>query len=207
MAFKKDEPTPLYSEVVDTLGTPFFVKPANMGFSVGISKVTKEEDYLKAIKDAFKYDLKIILEENIKGREIECSVLGNLRPEASIPGEIVVQDGFYSYDAKYINESKAVLTVPARLTPELEKKVKDLSIRAFSVLCAEGLGRVDLFLKGESELFVNEINTIPGFTSISMYPRLWEASGLEYKKQIDRLIELAFERYENETELQSEYGN
>jgi D-alanine-D-alanine ligase len=207
LVLKKEEPTPLFDMVADTVGLPFFVKPANMGSSVGISKVTKENDYERATEEAFRYDLKIIFEEYIEGKEIECAVLGNFNPEASVPGEIVVKDDFYSYDAKYINESKAILKVPASLSSELEEKVKELSIRAYVTLCAEGLGRVDLFLRGGSELLVNEINTIPGFTSISMYPRLWEKSGLQYSKLLDRLIELAFDRFKSENKLQSEYDN
>ncbi len=201
----KEKEAPAYEEVVKNLGLPFFVKPANMGSSVGVSKVSGKKDYDKAIRKAFKYDRKILVEENIEGREIECSVLGNDDPIASVPGEIISNHDFYSYEAKYIDEHGAVLEIPAKLTGEIVKKVQTLAIRTFKVLSCEGLGRVDFFLRKNGEVLVSEINTIPGFTSISMYPKLWEASGMSYAELIDRLIQLALERFEKEQKLKTFY--
>nr|AIA13336.1 D-alanine--D-alanine ligase [uncultured bacterium] len=194
---KADEDSIQFSKISAELGTLVFVKPANLGSSVGVSKVTNEEQLKRAVDEAFKYDTKILIEEGIDGREIECSVLGNENPIASVPGEIVVHADFYSYDAKYLNETSSSLIIPAELSPELTKKVQDLSIAAFEALCCEGMARVDFFLRGK-ELLVNEVNTIPGFTKISMYPKLWEASGMPYSELIDRLIELAIARFEQD---------
>ena len=180
-----------------------FVKPANMGSSVGVSKVHNENDFREAVSEAFKYDRKIIIEEFIKGREIECSVLGNEKPVASLVGEIITEDGFYSYNAKYIDENGAILKIPADFPKAVIKKVQEISVKTFQVLSCEGLGRVDMFLKKNGEILVNEINTMPGFTSISMYPKLWEASGVSYNELIDRLIMLAIERFEKEKKLQT----
>lgn len=186
------------------LGLPFFVKPANLGSSVGVSKVHSRKEFAKAIDDAFLYDSKILIEKFIQGREIECAVLGNDKPVASIAGEVVpLRHEFYSYDAKYIDENGAKLIIPVDLPDEILKNVQNLAIKAFQVLCCEGMARVDFFLAKQNTLYVNEINTIPGFTKISMYPKLWEASGLSYAKLIDKLIQLAIERYENEQKLKT----
>ena len=188
------------------LGLPVFVKPANMGSSVGVSMVKSREDLGAAVKEAFLYDRKIIVEEQICGREIECSVLGNDDPIASVPGEIVpnLEDhDYYDYDAKYIDDDGAALCIPAQLTDTTVKRVQDLAVQAFKVLCCEGMGRVDMFVQDNGEVFVNEINTIPGFTRISMYPKLWEASGIAYPELVDRLIQLALDRHEKERKLQS----
>lgn len=201
----KEKEVPTYEYVVKNLGLPFFVKPANMGSSVGVSKVSEEKDFNKAIREAFEYDRKIIIEENIKGREIECSVLGNDDPIASVPGEVIPIHDFYSYQSKYTDEHGAVLEIPAKLPSEIIKKVQTLAIKTFKTLECEGFGRVDCFLKKNGDIFVNEINTIPGFTSISMYPKLWEASGISYAELIDRLIQLALERFEKEQKLKTSY--
>jgi len=153
----------------------------------------------------FLADRKIILEEYIKGREIECAVLGNDEPTASIPGEIIPQHDFYSYEAKYLDEQGAVLKIPADLTDDIVKKIQTLAVQTFKTLCCEGLGRVDFFLKENGSVLVNEINTMPGFTAISMYPKLWEASGISYPDPIDRLIQLALERFEKEQKLKTSY--
>lgn len=187
------------------LGTPLFVKPANMGSSVGVSKVKNEAEYRAALAEAFRFDTKVIVEENIPGREIECSVLGNDNPAASLPGEVRAVRDFYSYEAKYIDADGAVLEIPAKLPPETVKKVQALAIKTFQTLECQGLARVDFFLKDNSEVLVNEINTLPGFTKISMYPKLWEASGLRYADLIDRLIQLALERYDREKNLATSY--
>ena len=178
------------------LGLPLFIKPANLGSSVGIHKVKDREEFQRAVRDALNYDNKILIEECIRGREIECSVLGNENPIASVPGEIVPSHEFYSYEAKYLDENGAALEIPARLPPATSERIRQLAIKTFSVLCCEGMARVDFFLRNDEEIIVNEINTIPGFTRISMYPKLWEATGISYSELIDKLIELAIERFE-----------
>jgi D-alanine-D-alanine ligase len=192
-----------FKKIKDAIGMPFFVKPANCGSSVGVSKVSTQEEFTVSLDSAFSFDTKVLCEEFIDGREIECSVLGNEEPEASLPGEIVVKRGFYSYEAKYKDDTSVELQIPAKLGKDTIKKVQDLAIRTYAALCCEGLARVDFFLRGGKEVLVNEINTIPGFTSISMYPKLWEASGISYKKLIDRLIELAIKRHKEESRLQT----
>ena len=192
-----------FSMIKKTLGLPFFVKPANLGSSVGISKVSRPSEFRAAIDDAFRYDNKIIIEEAIRGREIECSVLGNEKPIASLPGEIIVQHEFYSYDAKYIDDQGARFEIPARLPKRIIQEIQHTAVRVFRVLCCEGMGRVDFFLRPNGQVLVNEINTIPGFTKISMYPKMWEVSGLSYSRLIDRLIELALQRWRKEKRLKS----
>jgi D-alanine-D-alanine ligase len=194
-----------FAALCNSLGLPFFIKPANLGSSVGVAKVKQKDDFNKALAEAFTYDTKVLAEEYIKGREIECSVLGNDDPVASVPGEVVPQAEFYSYEAKYIDENGAVLNVPADLQSETAARVRELAVKAFKVLCCEGMARVDFFLTANSELFINELNTIPGFTKISMYPRLWEASGVSYSELIDRLITLALEKAERESRLSTSY--
>jgi D-alanine-D-alanine ligase len=193
-----------FDSVVSELGLPCFIKPANLGSSVGINKVTNKQEFTQAVNEAFCYDVKILIEEYIQGREIECSVLGNENPIASLPGEIVTnktRHQFYSYEAKYLDEHGAVLKIPADLPDYLVKRVQELSVKAFKVLCCEGMARVDCFLTDDDCVLINEINTIPGFTKISMYPKLWEASGISYPELIDRLIQLALERSERDKKL------
>ena len=186
------------------LGLPLFVKPANLGSSVGIHKVKDRAAFESALRDAFNYDNKILIEECIVGREIECSVLGNDDPIASVPGEILPRHEFYSYEAKYLDENGAVLEIPAKLPVAVSERIRELAIKTFSVLCCEGMARVDFFLRNGDEIIVNEINTIPGFTRISMYPKLWEASGISYSELIDRLIKFALKRFEREKRLKTE---
>jgi D-alanine-D-alanine ligase len=191
-----------FNKIKKELGLPMFIKPANMGSSVGISKVRNEKEFKKGIVGAFKFDRKIIIEEFIQGREIECALLGNDMPMASVPGEIIANQDFYSYDAKYIDTgSKSV--IPAQIDKKTTKKIQELAIRTFQALNCEGMSRVDFFLKKNGTVLVNEINTIPGFTNISMYPKLWEASGIPVPKLLDRLIELAIERFEKEKKLKT----
>jgi len=192
-----------FHHVKDRLGTPLFIKPANLGSSVGISKVSTEEEFNAAVKFAFAYDHKILIEESIDGREIECAVLGNDNPAASLPGEVLPQHDFYSYEAKYIDGNGAALEIPANLAEETVKRVQEIAIKSFKVLCCEGMARVDMFLDRKHNLVVNEINTIPGFTKISMYPKLWEVSGISYPELIDRLIQLALERHKRESTLKT----
>jgi D-alanine-D-alanine ligase len=194
-----------FHELKDRLDLPFFIKPANLGSSVGVHKVSTEDQFMAAIRDGFQFDSKLLIEEFIEGREIECSILGNENPIASVPGEILPQHEFYSYEAKYIDENGALLEIPAKLPEDLVTKIQDLAIQAFQALCCEGMARVDLFLRADDEIIINEINTIPGFTRISMYPKLWEASGIPYSQLIDRLINLAVERHERERGLKTSY--
>ncbi|MEQ9367318.1 MAG: D-alanine--D-alanine ligase family protein [Leptospirales bacterium] len=189
--------------VVAELGLPLYVKPANMGSSVGITRVQKVEDLAAAVHEALKYDNKILIEENIVGREIECAVLGNEDPQASIPGEIIPKDGFYSYEAKYLDEKGAALEIPAKLTDDEVRRVQELSVRTYETLCLEGMSRVDMFVLASGEIYINEVNTIPGFTGISMYPKLWEHSGLALPRLLDRLIELALDRHRRQSALQT----
>lgn len=194
---------PTWDEAVAELGSPVFVKPANMGSSVGVTRASSPEEYLRALDTAFTYDSKVLLESTIVGREIECAVLGNEHPEASVPGEIVPKHEFYSYEAKYLDEDGADLAIPADLDEETTERVREAAVRTFQTLCCEGLARVDFFLTAEGELIVNEINTIPGFTRISMYPKLWAATGVSYPELIDRLLELALARGAREARLAS----
>ena len=180
------------------LGTPVFIKPANSGSSVGISKAKNEKQFREAIKLAFVHDNKILIEEYIKGREIECAVLGNDNPIASTLGEVIPKHEFYSYEAKYIDPNGAVLEIPAKIPKALADKIQKLAIKTFKALYCEGMARVDFFLKEDGDVLVNEINTIPGFTKISMYPKLWEANGISYSSLIDKLIELAIDRHNKE---------
>ncbi len=194
-----------FASISDQLGLPFFVKPANYGSSIGINKVHDAGQFERALKEAFEFDHKIIIEENIDGREIECAVLGNEDPMASVPGEIIPHHEFYSYEAKYIDENGAYLKIPAELPSETVRRIQALAVQTFRALCCEGMARVDFFLKEYGEIIVNEINTIPGFTKISMYPMLWEASGMPYAELIDRLIQLAIQRFEKESRLKTSY--
>jgi D-alanine-D-alanine ligase len=173
-----------------------------MGSSVGVCKVRNETEFKKGVTDAFKFDSKIILEEFIRGQEIECAVLGNANPVASIPGEIIANQEFYSYDAKYIDEG-SVVEIPAKLSDRTIGKIREIAVKVFRTLECEGMGRVDLFVKDNGDIVVNEINTIPGFTAISMYPKLWEASGMPLPKLLDKLIELAMERFKREHKLKT----
>ena len=194
-----------FEEMTHALGSPLFIKPANLGSSVGVSKVTSRKAFDEALEQAFAFDHKILVEEFIEGREIECSVLGNDHPVASVPGEIVSQHAFYSYKAKYIDPQGAFLHIPADLSPALARKVQELAVKTFETLCCEGMARVDCFLKRDGTVLVNEINTIPGFTKISMYPKLWEASGIPYGELLDRLIHLALERHQRDAHLRVSY--
>ncbi|MFA6601705.1 MAG: D-alanine--D-alanine ligase [Candidatus Paceibacterota bacterium] len=194
-----------FAKAKKDLGLPLFIKPANMGSSVGVSKVENKEQFETALAEAFRFDNKIIFEEFIDGREIECSVLGNDSPIASLPGEIIVKKGFYDYETKYIDESAAHIEIPAKLPKKIIKDIQTLAIKTFKVLSCEGLGRVDCFLTKKGKVIINEINTMPGFTNMSVYPKLWEASGICYSELIDRLIELALERFEKEKKLEVSY--
>lgn len=191
-----------YEEVVERLKLPLFVKPANTGSSVGVSKVRNAVEFEAALDDAFQYDNRLLVEECIVGREVECAVLGNENPKASILGEIIPTHDFYSYDAKYMDENGAKVAIPAHVDEATSDKIRALAIKVFKTLCHEGMGRVDFFLTDEGEIFVNELNSIPGFTNISMYPQLWAASGLQQPQLLDELIELAMARFKRDQRLQ-----
>jgi len=208
---KKWETDP--EEVMDraetALGYPVFTKPANLGSSVGISKCHDRAGLARGLTEAARYDRKLLVEAAVTAaREIEVSVLGNDDPIASLPGEIIPGREFYSYEAKYIDDGDKAskLLIPAPLPPEMTERVRDLAVRAYVAIDCTGMARADFLLSGETgELYVSELNTIPGFTAISMYPKLWEASGIPYPELIDRLIELALERYQDKQRSETSY--
>jgi D-alanine-D-alanine ligase len=182
--------------IENAIGYPCFVKPANGGSSVGVTRVRSREDLPHAFEAAFAYDDKLVVEQAVIGREVECSVLGNEQPEASIVGEIVPDRDFYDYNSKYDAASTTALYIPAPITDMVMDEIRDLALRMYRVMGCEGYARVDFFLTPADKVIANEVNTIPGFTSISMYPKLWEASGLNYSPLLTRILELAFERHE-----------
>lgn len=191
-----------FQEIKDALGLPFFIKPANAGSSVGVHKIKSEQDFAPKLQDAFQYDDKVLAEEFVQGREIECSVMGlNDNPKASLPGEIIVNHEFYSYEAKYLDENGARTEIPAKLTPDETKKIQKAAVAAFQTLMCDGLTRVDFFLKKNGDVYINEINTIPGFTNISMYPKMWEASGISYSDLISELLNLALEKHRRDSQV------
>lgn len=189
----KNNPSPILDRL-EKRALPLFVKPANLGSSVGISRVGNFRDISSAIDKASVYDRRIIVEDGVEGRELEVSVLGNEQPEASAPGEVISHSVFYNYEEKYLHDT-AELIIPAKLNEEEVAMSQDTALRAFRAIDGSGLARVDMFLTPMKQIVINEINTLPGFTSISMYPKLWNVSGLEYGTLIDRLIELALERH------------
>jgi D-alanine-D-alanine ligase len=192
--------TASFQALSEQFGLPMFVKPASQGSSVGVSKVTDEAGLTAALALAFEYDHKVLIEQGIVGREVECAVLGNREPQVSVCGEVVANDEFYAYDTKYLNDGQARIAIPAPLPTDLGEQVRDIALQAYRVLGCAGLSRVDFFVTEAGAIIINEVNTIPGFTSISMYPKLWQASGMSYPDLIDRLITLALERA-NESRL------
>ena len=177
-----------------TLRYPVFVKPANMGSSVGISKATNREELTAAIEEALKYDRRIVVEQGIDAREVEVAVLGNDEVNTSVVGEVVKQAGFYDYNEKYINNT-TTLQIPAAIPEEVSAKIREYAVTAFRAIDGSGLTRCDFFLTETNEVFINEVNTMPGFTQFSMYPKLWEAMGISYKDLVEELIQLALKRY------------
>ena len=194
-----------FDKIVQKFSFPVFVKPANLGSSVGISKAKNRKELEKAVADAFKYDTKIMVEEYIKGREIECSVMGNDSPIASIPGEVIPHHEFYSYEAKYIDENGAGLKIPADLPAKVVKDVQKTAVKTFFTLECSGYARVDCFLTPKGKIYVNEINTIPGFTKISMFPKLFGYTGIPYPELLDRLINLALDKKKEKDKLARSY--
>ncbi len=188
---------------VETLGLPVFVKPANMGSSIGVSRVTNATELTAAVDTALRFDTKVLLETAIVGDEIECAILGNENPKASVIGRIIPDDSFYSYDAKYDSEHTTGLEIPAKLSETQAEQARQTALRVYQLLGCEGLSRVDMFALANGDIVVNEINTLPGFTAISMYPKLWEASGITYTELITRLLELALDRAQKRSNLQT----
>lgn len=180
------------NKIMEKIDFPMFIKPSNSGSSVGISKAKNKDELINAITEASKFDKKILIEENINGREIECAVLGNEEVKASVLGEILPAEAFYSFSAKYQNSDSKTVEAPD-LPEELTKKVRELAVKVYKAADCQGLSRVDFFVDDkENKIYINEINTLPGFTEISMYPKLWEKSGLTYTELLDKLIELAY---------------
>lgn len=197
----------IVQKAIDELGLPLFVKPSSLGSSVGISKVKARTELHSACEEALKFDDKVLIETSMEGiREIECAVLGNDKMECAFPGEIIPQGGFYSYDAKYVDDKAAIVQVPAELTEKEARTAKDLAIRAAAALGICGMARIDFFLESSTGNYLfNEANTIPGFTEISQYPRLWQNEGIEGKELVQRLLELAEERASKKNGLQRVY--
>ena len=193
-----------YEKAQAVLGVPMYIKPPNLGSSVGISKVTTKQEFDAAIDEAFKYDRKVLIEQNIVGREIECAVLGNADVKASPVGEVVTNQEshtFYDYAAKYTDANGSVTMIPADLDTEIQNRIQIIATQTYKTLNCEGMARVDVFVTEKNEIIVNEVNTLPGFTDISMYPKLWEAGGISYSDLITKLIDLAIERSEDEDKM------
>lgn len=202
-----ENPTACEERIFAEFQFPFFVKPANAGSSVGVHKVKTREQLQPALKDAFAFDLKILVEKGVDARELEISVLGNEKPRSSVIGELTPSHEFYSYEAKYLDENGCSYEIPAKIPPAVADKLRSWAELAFRVLQCRGMSRVDFFLdRKTNELYLNEINTIPGFTKISMYPKMWEASGLPYSELLDELIRLAIENFEQRRKLKTSYG-
>jgi len=198
-----------FKVVSGELGLPLIIKPVASGSSVGVSKAENEDAFYKALEDTFLYDNHVIIEEYVEGREVECAVLGNINPDPSLPGEIIVSEeyGFYSFDAKYVDESGARLDIPAELDEPVIKKVQDLAVRAYKALNCEDFSRVDMFLKPDGELILLEINTIPGFTSVSMFSKLRALAGVDSKEVISNLIDVALAKAEREQRIRRDFDS
>lgn len=196
-----------FDTVERQVGLPFIVKSASLGSSVGVTKVSKKADFKNALDEAFRYDHEVIIEEFVIGREIECAILGNKPGEASNPGEIVINKEyeFYTFDAKYVDSKAVEIKVPAELSKDVAKKIRDVSLQAYHALHCEDFSRVDLFLTKKGKVYVNEINTIPGFTNSSMFPMMWKERGITFTDLITRLINLAYERHSANKRLQHDF--
>jgi D-alanine-D-alanine ligase len=196
-----------FEEIEKQLGLPFMVKSASLGSSVGVSKVKSKADFDKALQDSYRYDDCVLFEEFIEGREIECAILGNDPVLASMPGEIIISSNyeFYTFDAKYVDGAAVSIDVPARLDPSIAEKIREVSIKAYQALGCEDFSRVDLFLTKTGAVYVNEINTIPGFTNSSMFPMMWKERGISFTDLITRLAELAEERYKKSKRIERDF--
>ena len=207
LVFMKQDQTIIdYATVSSRLGKPVFIKPANMGSSVGVSRADTTEAFEAAIREAFRYDKKIIIEEMIEGREVECAIMGNEVVEASGIGEVVKNETFYDYESKYLNDTGADVVIPAKIDSKTTKKLRDVARQAYQIIGCEGMARVDMFLTDDDRIYINELNTLPGFTSISMYPKLWETAGISYSGLIDRLVALALDKGQKEAALEKSLG-
>jgi D-alanine-D-alanine ligase len=194
-----------YREITKKLGATVFIKPNSLGSAVGVKKATDEASFFEALHNAFQYDEFVLIEKALNAREIECSVLGNENPKVSLPGEIINHTEFYSFDAKYVDAAAATVKTPADLSPELIAQFQSMAIKAYKTLRTIGMARVDFFYSDDGQIYINEINTIPGFTNISMYPKNWEASGLPYAHLLDELIQLGLQRFEFKKSLNRVY--
>ncbi|MEX2336784.1 MAG: D-alanine--D-alanine ligase family protein [Fulvivirga sp.] len=198
-----------YTEIAKKLGVPFMAKAANLGSSIGVHKVKSEQEFNHAVADVFNFDSTLILEQFIKGRELECAVIGNEDPQASLPGEIIVSGShdFYTYEAKYLDPEAAKLKIPAEeLNDEIIKKIQLLSINSYKALKCEDFARVDLFLQENGDIIINEINTIPGFTNSSMFPMMWKERGISFTDLITKLIEMTIKRSERSMQISNQFS-
>lgn len=205
---KGDSQKNLFRDYKKTFGLPFFVKPASCGSSVGVHKICTEREFFSAVREAFFYDNKVLIEEMIVGREIECAVMGHYaNVNVSTPGEILIENGnkFYSYEAKYLDEGGAEILLPAKLAPSVSKRIRDISLRTYQALGCEGLARVDFFVTMRGRIYVNEVNTLPGFTNMSMYPKLWEQEGITRARLVDKLIRLALQNKKQRDSIRTRY--
>lgn len=208
VTFRYDEKDKIsFNALSKKLGLPFMVKSASLGSSVGVTKVKTKKDFKAAVEEAFKYDDEMLAEEYITGREIECAVLGNNPPEASLPGEIVISKKyeFYTFDAKYVDPEAVRIDVPAKLPKAAAEKIRKASVKAFEALHCLDFSRIDLFLDKKGNIFINEINTIPGFTNSSMYPMMWKERGISFPDLITRLLNLAQERYDRGKRIERDF--
>jgi D-alanine-D-alanine ligase len=196
-----------FNAIVKKLGLPFMVKSASLGSSVGVTKVKTKKDFQQAVEEAFRYDNEMLAEKFITGREIECAILGNNPPEASYPGEIVISKNyeFYTFDAKYVDPDAVKIEVPAKLPKAIAEKIRKASVLAYQTLHCEDFARIDLFLDKKGNIYINEINSIPGFTNSSMYPMMWKERGIEFTELISRLLNLAQERYDRSKRLERDF--
>lgn len=192
---------PSFEEVENELNMPVFIKPANLGSSVGVYKVANPSDYKEKMKMALTYDHKVLIERLIIGKEVECSVLGNEEPKASLPGEIVTNTDFYDFESKYVDSNASSTLIPASISDEQIDEVRKTAIKAYQAMGCQGLARVDFFVTNNGEVLINEINTLPGFTNISMYPKMWEATGIAYSELLSLLIELGMSKHEKDSQL------
>ncbi|HOW56510.1 MAG TPA: D-alanine--D-alanine ligase family protein [Smithellaceae bacterium] len=201
----RDKKKDISKNIIDKLGLPLFVKPVCAGSSVGVKKIKEIKEFAKSVDFAFQYDTRAIIEKAVDCREIECAVLGNEAPAASVLGEIIPRHEFYSYDAKYLDPQGARAQIPAAIEDKLATRIRQTAVKGYLALCCSSMARVDFFLdKKTGKFYLNEINTLPGFTSISMYPKLWEATGLPYSKLLDKLIELACARHRQKMSIKTE---
>jgi D-alanine-D-alanine ligase len=208
MTFRYEEKDTIsFNKIVKTLGLPFMVKSASLGSSVGVTKVSSKKDFKPAVDEAFRYDNEMLAEKFITGREIECAILGNEPPEASYPGEIVISKKyeFYTFDAKYVDPDAVRIDVPAKISKAIAERIRKTCIKAYQTLHCEDFSRIDLFLDKKGKIYINEINSIPGFTNSSMYPMMWKERGVSFTKLISRLLDLAQKRYNRSKRLEHDF--